>query len=49
MATATYEALELPAPTFAQDGVYTPISDGEHDGVVTGHAVQTIRADAESL
>lgn len=33
----------------AAGGTYTPLPDGEHDGVLSAHAVQTIRRDAEEL
>jgi uncharacterized membrane protein len=32
-----------------QGGVFTPLPDGEKDGIVETHAFQTINADAESL
>jgi uncharacterized membrane protein len=55
--SAVMETTSLEATRFSenfnqissQGGMYTPLPDGEQDGVVTAHAVQTIRADAEAL
>ena len=40
---------DLSSKSLIQNGTYAPLPDSEEDGYVTSHAVQTIRADAQSL
>ena len=47
-ATAT-EIKDIPTPSLSEYGVYIPLPDGEQDGIVSAHAVQTIAADADAL
>ena len=43
------EEVVLGAKSEQTSGIYSPLPDGEQDGYVTAHAVQTIAADAGSL
>ncbi len=48
-ATLIPPGAELPPPALTSDGVFTGLPDGEEDGIVTTHALQTIRASAADL